>query len=404
LLKLDPEDAQAIACLADGAAGASIFYHYLADVLPNRGYAAAAGEMLGIAARVLSTSAMSPSLYAGLTGIAWAVAHLQRRGLKVVSETDLRQIDSALLSYMACLEWEGHFDLISGLVGLGVYGLERYPSPAGGLLVEQVVARLDGTAEHRDDESTWFTPSHHLHVTARRQYPRGWYDLGIAHGVPGVIAFLSAACAVGANRPRTEWLLKRAVRWLLRQQLSEEFGSCFASCTSQDVAPTSSRAAWCYGDPGIATALLGAARCLRDSACAQAALKVAHSGARRRLDDAGIVDMGICHGAAGLGHLFNRIYQATREDEFGSAARFWILHALDMWREKISSESNGASVDTANAKVLHGFLEGSCGVGLALLGAVSYAEPAWDTVLLSSLPPSSLVDVKGNSVQCEISD
>ena len=34
-----------------------------------------------------------------------------------------------------------------------------------------------------------------------------------------------------------------------------------------------------------------------------------------------------------------------------------------------------------------GFLEGVAGVGLALLGAVSDVEPAWDRVLLTSLPP-----------------
>jgi hypothetical protein len=34
-----------------------------------------------------------------------------------------------------------------------------------------------------------------------------------------------------------------------------------------------------------------------------------------------------------------------------------------------------------------GFLVGSAGIGLALLAAVSDVEPAWDRVLLTSVPP-----------------
>ena len=34
-----------------------------------------------------------------------------------------------------------------------------------------------------------------------------------------------------------------------------------------------------------------------------------------------------------------------------------------------------------------GFLEGAAGIGLALLGALSTVEPAWDRMLLVSLPP-----------------
>jgi hypothetical protein len=34
-----------------------------------------------------------------------------------------------------------------------------------------------------------------------------------------------------------------------------------------------------------------------------------------------------------------------------------------------------------------GFLEGATGIGLALLGAISDVEPAWDRVLLLSVRP-----------------
>ena len=44
------------------------------------------------------------------------------------------------------------------------------------------------------------------------------------------------------------------------------------------------------------------------------AVQSARAAARRTLETAGVQDHGLCHGSAGLGHLFNRIYQASGDD------------------------------------------------------------------------------------------
>src|SRR5262249_61152253 len=87
---------------------------------------------------------------------------------------------------------------------------------------------------------------------------------------------------------------------------------------------------WCYGDPGVAAALLGAARGVAEPGWEAAALAIARRAAERPSAEAGIKDAALCHGCAGLGHLFNRMSQATGEPELAEAARAWFERTLAM--------------------------------------------------------------------------
>ncbi len=70
------------------------------------------------------------------------------------------------------------------------------------------------------------TPPGFLPDHLRSVAPHGWYDLGMAHGVPGVIAFLVRASAAGFTDGRLPALLGGAVAWLLGRELDDADG-CF---------------------------------------------------------------------------------------------------------------------------------------------------------------------------------
>src|SRR5262249_26014505 len=159
--------------------------------------------------------------------------------------------------------------------------------------------------------------------------PTGYYNLGLAHGVPGVIALLGLACADGMDLRKVRPLLEGAVSWVLAQQHPHGFP---AWIRPEDTSRSPSRLAWCYGDPGVAAALLGAADCVQEPAWEHAALAIARRAWERPCDQAGVIDAGLCHGAAGLGHLFNRMYQATGEPWLADAARFWFARTLALRR------------------------------------------------------------------------
>jgi lantibiotic modifying enzyme len=376
------------ASLAGGRAGLAVFYAYLARAGLAVRAREAADNFLDEAVEALAKVSMPPSLYGGFTGVAWAVAHLRRQANADDGEDPCEEIDGALRQYLEQSPWTDNYDLVSGLVGIGVYVLERLPRPSGRNLLALVIRRLDETCERMKPGITWLTRPELLPDHQREVCPKGHYNLGVAHGVPGVIALLGAASAAGVAASTTRRLLDGSVRWLLANHLPEDRGSTFAVWTASGIEPRPARSAWCYGDPGIAAALLTAARGARRTSWKREALEIARRAAARPPDQAGIRDAGLCHGAAGLAHLFNRMYHATGDQSLAEAARFWLARTLEMRQPGRGIAGFTAyhprEDGTPDWKDDPGLLTGAAGIALALLAATTPIEPAWDRMLLAS--------------------
>jgi hypothetical protein len=372
--------------LAGGSAGLAILHGYLAQAQHGQGHAEAA-RCLGHALAAVADNPTVASLYSGLSGVGWTLAHLGERLPGLDGEEDLAQIDDVLLGHLDRSPWPDDYDLINGLVGLGVYALERLPRPAAVACLQCVIDHLAQTAEHRPDGVTWWTDPAWLPPETRAESPRGYYNLGLAHGVPGVIALLGQACAAGVAVATAHPLLDGTVRWLLAQQRPGGFPHWVGPSGLDRPA----RLAWCYGDPGVAAALLWAARCAREPAWEDEARAIARRAAARPPDQARVVDAGLCHGACGLGHLFNRLYQATGDARLAEAARFWFERALQMRQPGRGIGGYEAWLPGASGALTWeadpGLLTGAAGIALALLAATTAAEPAWDRILLVAVPP-----------------
>jgi hypothetical protein len=364
-----------------GAAARALFFAYLGESR-SLDCGATIERHLEQAASQLTTQTMHEGLHLGFTGVAWVSEHILP---PAPDEPDgNRAIDEALLALVTRDgAWDGEFELMRGLTGLGIYALERIDQPSGRALVEAIVARLDELAERHEDGIAWLTRPATMSNELREQFPRGVYNLGAAHGAPSVIAMLAAAELSGVTRARP--LLDGAMRWL-RARTCPDAPSMFPAAIHDGAPSETYRLGWCYGDPGVACALLAAARAVGEATWLDTAVRAARHAARRLLDgdlrEAGIECPGLCHGAAGVALLFQRLWNETREPLLGRAALRLYAHALSWY------EPHG--VDAADDRRWHddgSLLLGSCGVGLALLAAVSPVEPAWDRLLAASLPP-----------------
>ena len=104
-------------------------------------------------------------------------------------------------------------------------------------------------------------------------------------------------------------------------------------------------------------------------------------------------DICFCHGSAGLAHIFNRFYQATRDNVLADAARFWTTESLKF--RQPGSGAAGYSVFTSDAqgelvsKGRFGLIEGIAGVGLTYLSMIKSVVPNWDRIFLVDLPPAA---------------
>jgi len=376
--------------LSRGEAGRALALAYLDDAVPGRGFGEASHDALGRAVAAVAAQPLGPGLLQGFTGVAWTIAHLARRaGADASGATGA--VDDTLAGLLREGRWRGPYDHVSGLVGVGVYALERLPEPAGAELLELVVAALAERAERRDGVVTWFTPPGDLHPDARERAPQGYYNLGMAHGVPGVTSVLAAAVAFGVGEAAD--LLDGSVRWLSEQILDGE-PALWPFFVGPGVEAFASRLAWCYGDPGVTLALLYAAAAREREDWFALADRAIDKILARAEETAGVTGASVCHGSAGLAHLCGRLHAATGRAGLADMARARLRQTLDVrvdgepmggftvWNPSDPKERGG---DVQGP----GFLAGIAGVALVLAAACSDEPPDWDRSLLISLPEAA---------------
>ena len=383
--------------LAGGSTGIALALTYLSDALDDPSLRTSARRVWQSVLGNLENSVTTPSLFGGFCGPAWVVAQLgERLGYDTSGVHD--EVESVLVAHLSSGPVNRNYDLISGLVGFGVYALERFPSGESARIIELVVERLLGQAERVPNGVTWSTPAELLPEWQRRQAPSGYWNLGLAHGVPGILAFMARVNRIGALPGRGREVLEEGVRWLLycRDGSGSGYRSWLPIGSHEDPKdPPRSRTAWCYGGLGVAAALAVAAACMEREDWMSEARSLASNCASIPFEQSGVVDHGLCHGAAGVAHLFGRLGSLVDDDALRVASRVWLEKTMDM-------RLDGAGIDgyaarrAKNPEVMDpknmvwemvrdaGFLVGASGVALALAAGFSSAEPSWDRALLVS--------------------
>ena len=377
--------------LSSGDAGLALFFAYLHAARQESDAGDRALDALGRSLETAGEMQLMPALFMGFSGVGWVVEHLTRE-LFEGDDGLADDIDDGLRRVLADVKEVPFYELIGGLVGFGTYLVERLPHPGAAETLGRIIDLLDARAEKSERGITWFTPPELLSSEQRQRMPDGCYNIGVAHGVAGIIGFLAAARREGIEDPRVVRLADGAVAWLLANKMSGTERSVFPAFIAPGQEPEPTRTAWCYGDIGVAAVLLSASRSFERPEWEAEALAIARLASRRSVQDTQAIDPGLCHGAAGMAHLFNRFYQATGDADMKTAALAWYREALDMRRPGeglagLLSWVRNPAADGGSWRPEHGFLSGIAGYGLAMLAAVSDVEPAWDRVLLVSVPP-----------------
>ena len=327
------------------------------------------------------------SLHDGAAGVGFVLSHV---GESTDVNEALEIIDGLLLRFLEVELWTRPYDLIRGLVGIGVYLLERVSAsdtPIARKALDRVIDHLIATRETTSDGATWHTaPEWLLLAKERVRWPAGYFDCGLAHGVSGIVAFLGRAAELPNPPARARPLADETLRWLWAQQLPTGRFPCVFGRDTTERLPA--RMAWCNGDPGIAISIWSTT--LRLGMPTPRVVEFARETARRPFESSGVRDAAMCHGAAGLAHIFNRFFQVSGDPVFCDAARAWFQRTLDLrqthglggfavWAQYAPGERFGWVSAT-------GLVEGAIGVALALIAALEPIEPRWDRLLQCDMP------------------
>jgi hypothetical protein len=385
----------------------------------DRTFAAEALARLDRAIANLESATLSPALFGGFAGVAWLALRVPPLAGPLVddsagSATDgsatngsgadgsaaddepgdpCEEIDEVLVEALSAPKWKGPYDLISGLVGIGVYALERLSEPHGREMLRLIVEHLASLAAETPKGLTWWTAPEHLPGHQLKMAPRGFQNLGMAHGVPGVIALLGHVCRADVAVPQASRLLEGAVDWVLSEQLPEGPGARYPCWIVPGERQTPARLAWCYGGLGVASALMIAARALNHARWEAVAHEFGLLEASRAMHETLVRDTCLCHGSTGNAHIFRRFYHATGDERFLAAAKWW-------YSETFASRTSGQGIGGFQfyAPPLEGaaspddwcddptFTSGAAGVGLALQAAIGTTTPGWDRLMLIDIP------------------
>ncbi|HEX3935262.1 MAG TPA: lanthionine synthetase LanC family protein, partial [Puia sp.] len=206
-------------------------------------------------------------------------------------------------------------DLNSGAFAAAYYFLSRLPSKPE--LAERFIPLLEGLEEKAlkdaDGGYSWAAPSIFGNVY-----------LGLSHGSAMVISLLANLWSRDIEKGSCERIMRNAVEFLLRYKRDVRYGR-FA-LMKQDIDYVVKPFGQCYGDIGVAYALVKAIPILRDDRVDTAAMEVINESITRTYDPPGSpfpTDAGIFYGASGLAATLEKLGQMTGDGRLAEAARYW---------------------------------------------------------------------------------
>ena len=326
------------------------------------------------------------SLYSGATGIAFALQQASCEGLKYQGMLDslhqflLTHINSCYLDPLEenlrnkSPSFAAVYDVIQGLCGIGRYMIEYLYISGFEEIVRRIARAFVGLSQPLQGDKYnipgWFMrPEDRLNAKNRRLHPRGTFNLGLAHGVTGVLAFLSIAWIRGIREAGQRESMVRIATWTREKSFQSPKGIVWPyivgfeeevekTCIKQQQA----RDAWCYGAPGISRTLFLTGEALNDVEMQSFAKSAFQDIFLRSRLEWHLPGPTLCHGIAGL----LLITKSMKEESYAKELEEILLTSYQeksVWgfKDVEPSENGYSEVDKP------GFLEGALGVWLALL-------------------------------------
>lgn len=327
----------------------------------------------GLLEKMLQSLSLQPHIATycnGLAGLGVGLLTLQQDGFISGVGSALGSIDSVISLSLESFIEDNNMDFLHGLIGIGFYLLERsnsskeYSAPN----LSKIVDYLDKSKISDGAIVKW------RYNEKRLSKP---FNISLSHGVSSIVVFLCRLIKSGASSEnynvKIKQMLQGAVQYLLSNRVDvDRLGCCFASSSIEcDDYPHRSRLAWCYGDLGVATALLEAGNTLHDSLVRDIAIKVLLYCAKRRDIKANYVnDFCVCHGSVGIAQIFRSQGIALGSRDLLDASDYWEKDTLS--RVVIDDKGRHTLLyydpENGGYRESGGILDGISGAGLYLLG------------------------------------
>ncbi|MFY0255492.1 lanthionine synthetase C family protein [Chitinophaga sp. 30R24] len=373
--------------LLGGYTGSALFYAYYYQLTSNEIYLERTYHIVQRSLQALSEEGLNGSHCSGIAGIGWTLLHLAE--LELIAQTDLddafAEVDQLLAAFMETEIREGRTDFLHQGLGVALYFLHRLPAPIAQTQLAQLVQQLASQSFPLTTGIAWKdhfssisqeAPTHHL------------FNLGLAHGVPSIIAILARIYENGIARTTVSPLITQSIDWLwsTRKASSAPDNSLFPVIVDElgiNAGQAQSRLGWCYGDLGIATMLWGVGERLSQAAYKAYAHDIfRHIAQHRNRRNGAVHDACLCHGSAGIAHILQQAAIHTNDVLLQQSADEWwhITLQMNTWTDGPAGYKFYSHPEYIAS---YNMLEGITGIGLALISFLEEEiKPAWNASML----------------------
>ena len=381
--------------LAQGDCGLAVMMAAFDAAYPSGGWDHVGKLYLENAARSINEhKAVGASLFSGIAGVALAAHCLSRGGVRYRKLQAALEIPvlraaaqlTALVRSKKSLS-VATFDAISGLSGIGAYLLARAPhSAAAEHALADISDALAVMVLADSQPPRWYTPPEHTGDDFA-SYPLGNLNLGLAHGIAGVLALLALSTIGHSGTPKTNDAVAAVIAIFERHRIEDQWGIQWpAALPLTDAAGNTgpapaTRCAWCYGVPGIARAVWLGGKAVGSDAAKALAVE-AMAGVFRRPVRARIIDSPtFCHGISGLLAIARCFEDDGCAEPFGLQIDLLVTQLLDLFEPQ--SPLGYRSIEIADNRVDQpGLLDGAAGVALVLLDVARQPSTDWQRAFL----------------------
>jgi lantibiotic modifying enzyme len=378
--------------LFEGKPGAALFFYQYAQYNPqkkNECYEKI-NYLIDHAFEYISETADVKTSYCdGLIGILWLTQFLRNKGVITMEEEDIpTEIVHELSAYSIVQSVDQlNCDLLHGGFGFWAFLLESMDLPEKEKLVRDQLNALNkitlrtpqgcnwkidpGIFKKNDDEEMLIDAVSSTH-------------LGLAHGISSIVVLLAKTRMQGYAEQETAQCIHKGLTHLKSLRIKDKKGHyLYPMIVLNDQPQQGGRLAWCNGDLSVAHAFWMGWKATEYEDYKMEALQILDNAVTLNKQHAGIVDAGLCHGAAGIAQIFKRFYWETGEGAYAKAAQEWIARSLEManYEDGYAGYKTFASDKYGGPHPEYGFLSGVAGIGLALLSFLSETPTEWDRVL-----------------------
>lgn len=320
-----------------------------------------------------------PSFVSGLSGNIWLINYFAGKEILDDLLGDVKkEINQFLITASHKYTEQGNYDFLHGSLGL-IYTASYCKNNVYKKTISELTASFLNNMRKNEKGCFFFDWMSSITNSAKSEK----INFSLAHGLPSAAAILS-----GLQTPDTLDASNNILRFIKSHKSNSSTLSLYPSVVNEaETINYNSRLAWCYGDLGIASAFWQTGKNNNNVEWKQEAINIMlHAAKRLNTKENLIMDAGICHGAAGVAHIFNRFYKETSIREFDEARWYWLDQTLQMAKPN-SGLAGYQAWDYKNGwQNEYGLLEGIAGIGLVLMGFLTddVQELDWDKCLLLS--------------------